>query len=54
MQGLYSKKVISELLAELNLAPLKKFGQNFLCDENIVEMIADKAVHGDYVSEVGP
>ncbi|MFR9207614.1 MAG: 16S rRNA (adenine(1518)-N(6)/adenine(1519)-N(6))-dimethyltransferase RsmA [Lachnospiraceae bacterium] len=54
MQGLYSKKVISELLAELNLAPLKKFGQNFLCDENIVEMIADKAVHGDYVIEIGP
>lgn len=54
MKGLYSKKVISEILAELNIAPLKKFGQNFLCDENIVNKIADAAVDGEYVIEIGP
>ncbi len=54
MKGLYSKKVISEILSELNIAPLKKFGQNFLCDENVVNKIADSAVDGDYVIEIGP
>ena len=54
MRGLYSKKVISQILAELNLAPLKKFGQNFLADENIVNMIADSAVCSDYAIEIGP
>lgn len=54
MRGLYSKKTISQILDELNIAPLKKFGQNFLADENIVEKIADAAACGDYVIEIGP
>ena len=54
MRGLYSKKTIAQLLDELDIAPLKKFGQNFLADENIVEKIAENAVDGDYVIEIGP
>lgn len=38
-----SPKVIRELLSENGLNPLKKFGQNFLTDQNIVEKIAEAA-----------
>ena len=47
MEELYSPKVISELLKKYQLAPLKKLGQNFLRDENIVGKIAEAA-------EIGP
>ena len=51
-----SKKVITQLLNKYELAPLKKFGQNFLCDLNIVEKIADSMhiSNEDCVLEVGP
>lgn len=39
--NLASKRVVVDLLASHGLKPLKKFGQNFLCDANIVNKIAD-------------
>ncbi len=51
-----SVKVATQLLAKYGLAPLKKYGQNFLIDPNITEKIAD-ALHltkNDCVFEVGP
>ena len=51
-----SKKWIQIILEKYQLAPLKKFGQNFLCDGNIVNKIAD-SMHlskDDCVLEVGP
>ena len=50
-----SPREITRLLAENGLSPLKKFGQNFLCDENVVQKIAD-CMHlapGDFVLEIG-
>lgn len=53
--NLASPKEISRLLGEYQLAPLKKFGQNFLCDQNIVDKIAQEAVvHQGCVLEIGP
>lgn len=51
-----SKSTLIEILNKYGLAPLKKFGQNFLCDGNIVEKIADSMnlTKEDYVLEVGP
>ena len=55
MEELYSPKVISELLKKYQLAPLKKLGQNFLRDENIVRKIAEAAVQpGENALEIGP
>ena len=55
MEELYSPKVISELLKKYQLAPLKKLGQNFLRDENIVNKIAEAAVRpGENALEIGP
>ena len=55
MEELYSPKVISELLKKYQLAPLKKLGQNFLRDENIVGKIAEAAVRpGENTLEIGP
>lgn len=55
MEELYSPKVISELLKKYQLAPLKKLGQNFLRDENIVSKIAEAAVRpGENALEIGP
>lgn len=55
MEELYSPKVISELLKKYQLAPLKKLGQNFLRDENIVNKIAQAAVQpGENALEIGP
>ncbi len=51
-----SKKTLTQILNKYDLAPLKKFGQNFLCDSNIVEKIAD-SMHltgNESVLEVGP
>ena len=55
MEELYSPKVINELLKKYQLAPLKKLGQNFLRDENIVSKIAETAVQpGENALEIGP
>ena len=55
MEELYAPKVIAALLQKYQLAPLKKLGQNFLRDENIVEKIAQAAVcPGENVLEIGP
>lgn len=49
-----SPAVITGLLAENGLNPLKKFGQNFLTDQNIVEKIADAAApKNSYALEIG-
>lgn len=51
-----SRKTLIQILNKYGLAPLKKFGQNFLCDANIVEKIADSMnlTSDDCVLEVGP
>ena len=51
-----SPKEISEILAKYGLSPLKKYGQNFLCDGNVVEKIAEGSgvTKDDCVLEVGP
>lgn len=49
-----SPKTITQVLSQHKLSPLKKLGQNFLCDENIVNKIADSAVQTDCVLEIGP
>jgi len=41
MINLTSPREIQKLLSDHGLAPLKKFGQNFLCDENIITKIVD-------------
>lgn len=41
MVNLTSPREIQTLLREHGLSPLKKFGQNFLCDENIITKIVD-------------
>ncbi len=53
--NLTSPREISRLLSANNLSPLKKFGQNFLCDENIVRKIADSIglTTESYVLEIG-
>jgi len=51
-----SGKTVAQLLSKYHLAPLKKYGQNFLIDPNIVDKIAD-VLHlsaEDCVLEVGP
>lgn len=50
-----SPREITQLLAQSGLSPLKKFGQNFLCDENVVQKIADGAglCPQDLVLEIG-
>ena len=52
---LTSPKTIKDILDKYSLAPLKKFGQNFLCDENVVDKITRAAVpEGECVLEIGP
>lgn len=51
---IYSPKTIAEVLDKYSLSPLKKLGQNFLCDENVVEKIAAEAVSEECVLEIGP
>jgi len=46
---------IRRILADHGVAPLKKLGQNFLADENIINKIAEAAVpEGGNVLEIGP
>lgn len=47
---------IKDLLASRGLSPRKRFGQNFLVDQNLVRKLVDDAGvgEGDLVLEVGP
>lgn len=45
---------IQEHLARHQLAPNKKFGQNFLLDEHILTRIAHEVPEGGHVLEIGP
>jgi SAM-dependent methyltransferase len=47
---------IKDLLASRGLSPLKRFGQNFLIDQNLVRKLVDEAgvTPGELVLEVGP
>lgn len=55
MDKVTSPKVLLALLNKYNIAPLKRFGQNFLIDGNIAEKIAAAAVpQSGLVLEIGP
>jgi 16S rRNA (adenine1518-N6/adenine1519-N6)-dimethyltransferase len=49
-----SPKTAREVLDKYHLSPLKRFGQNFLIDDNIIRRIAESASYGSgFVMEVG-
>jgi 16S rRNA (adenine1518-N6/adenine1519-N6)-dimethyltransferase len=49
-----SPRDIARILHDRGLSPLKRFGQNFLCDENVVGKIAAAAAPaGSFVLEIG-
>ena len=52
----YSPKKMNELLSDNNFNLKKKFGQNFIIDENTIDSIIDKSKIGDdtLVIEIGP
>ncbi|MGE5494106.1 MAG: 16S rRNA (adenine(1518)-N(6)/adenine(1519)-N(6))-dimethyltransferase RsmA [Burkholderiales bacterium] len=53
--NLASPKTVKELLEKYSLAPLKRYGQNFLIDGNIADKIAKAAVpKGAFALEIGP
>lgn len=56
MQKRTSLSTVQNLLKEYQLAPRKRWGQNFLVDENIVKNISKQADINkeDYVIEIGP
>jgi 16S rRNA (adenine1518-N6/adenine1519-N6)-dimethyltransferase len=50
-----SPKEVRALLDRYSIAPLKRFGQNFLIDGNIADKIAEAALpEGAYALEIGP
>ena len=50
-----SPKTVKALMDKLGIAPLKKYGQNFLIDGNIAEKIAEAAMpEGACALEIGP
>jgi 16S rRNA (adenine1518-N6/adenine1519-N6)-dimethyltransferase len=50
-----SPKTVKALMSEHGIAPLKKYGQNFLIDGNVSDKIAEAAApQGAYVLEIGP
>jgi 16S rRNA (adenine1518-N6/adenine1519-N6)-dimethyltransferase len=50
-----SPGAVKELLEKYSVAPLKRFGQNFLTDANIADKIAEAAVpEGAFALEIGP
>lgn len=54
MLNVSSPKTAREILEKYSLSPLKKFGQNFLVDDNIVRRIADSVKYDSgCVLEVG-
>ncbi len=55
MTEVYSSRAVQDILSREGLAPLKKLGQNFLCDINIVNKIAEAGTpEGGSVIEIGP
>ncbi|MFA5674983.1 MAG: 16S rRNA (adenine(1518)-N(6)/adenine(1519)-N(6))-dimethyltransferase RsmA [Christensenellales bacterium] len=55
MENVTSPKALAALMKKYNIAPLKRFGQNFLIDGNIAEKIAAAAAPGiGRVLEIGP
>lgn len=56
MTDFYSAKKISELFQQNKATPLKKLGQNFLIDKNILKQVIANAdlKQNDIVLEVGP
>ncbi len=56
MKNLTSPTTINELKEKYNFNLRKRFGQNFLVDQNIVEKIADSSdiQDDDFVVEIGP
>ena len=50
------KSELLEILKKMNITPSKKFGQNFMIDENLIDFIVRNAdiSPGDIVVEVGP
>lgn len=54
MENVASPRTAKQILEKYGLSPLKKFGQNFLVDDNILRLIADAAdIKGGNVLEVG-
>lgn len=49
-----SKTKIVEILDRYDLGPLKRLGQNFLVDRNIIEKMVNLVEPGETVVEVGP
>lgn len=47
---------IEQLLNQLNISPLKRYGQNFLIDEKVISKIIESAKIGknDRIMEIGP
>ena len=55
MENVTSPKVLKALMQKHGIAPLKRFGQNFLIDGNIADHIATAAVpKGACALEIGP
>lgn len=55
MDNATSPKVLTALMDKYKIAPLKRFGQNFLIDGNIAQKIAAAAVpEPGFVLEIGP
>jgi len=54
-ENVTSPKEVKALLEQYSLAPLKRYGQNFLIDGNIADKTAEAAVpEGAYALEIGP
>lgn len=54
-ENVTSPKVLKALMSRYGIAPLKRFGQNFLIDGNIADNIANAAVPKDACAlEIGP
>ncbi len=49
-----NKEELVELMQENDIAPLKRMGQNFIIDKNIVDKMLSTATKEDIVLEVGP
>ena len=55
MENVTSPKVLKDLMQKYGIAPLKRFGQNFLIDGNIADNIASSAVPKEACAlEIGP
>src|SRR5215212_6847662 len=51
-----TKSQIQSLLAQFNLAPRHRFGQNFMIDQTLLRLVADagQISQSDHILEVGP